>query len=96
MAQEVQLCSRTKILPTPVLQENLVTSALALHHPNLNQPVAFLDGIFIPPLLQILKSNPTVLHVLSSWKSCISEELALQVLQWLWQRKILISFKQTI
>jgi len=87
----IQLCDQTQFLPTPVLQETKVSLQFALHHPILEQPVAYLGNQSIVPLLKKVRPKQTVDDIISQWKTIISPDLSQQIFQWLWQHKILIA-----
>jgi len=89
----VKLCPNTQILPTPLLQGDFVVSAPAMHHPNLDQPVAFLGGVDVVPLIGNLGPKHTIYEIISSWEPIVSMALSQQIVDWLWQHGILVHAK---
>jgi hypothetical protein len=88
--QAVKLCSKAAFLATPILKETFVGSQLALHHPKLDRPVAFLGNQSIVPLLKQIKSEESIEAIIAHWKSEISPDLGKQIVQWLWQHEVLV------
>ncbi len=86
----VQLCPEAQFLSTPVMQDDFIVSLPALHHPGLQQPVAYLGGVYIVSLLEQLQSEMAVQEITSLWAMNLSDELSLSILEWLWQHRILI------
>jgi flavin-dependent dehydrogenase len=87
----LSLSPLTEITSVPVLLGDLIGSAQAVHHPNLDHPVAFLGGTPIEPLLAGLREPASVDSVLSRWSLLTSPSRASAALSWFWSRGILES-----
>jgi hypothetical protein len=73
----LRLSPAVKILPTPCMVGNRIEMRLAVHHPNLRRPVAYLGGIELAPLL-------------SQWPSELPAERAGALASWLVSNEILV------
>lgn len=89
--QTLQLSPEAKILPTPVLGSTVVENKPALHHPNLDRPVAFLGGENIVKLLARIESGQSASAIQGLWEPLVEVELGKQIINWLWDRRILVS-----
>lgn len=89
LSQLLQLSKQAKILSIPIMQEQIIVSAPALHHPSLDRPVAYVGGKNIVSLLLDLQKGCSAETLLQAWGKRMTQELSLQILSWLWSREIL-------
>ncbi|MCG7868786.1 MAG: NAD(P)/FAD-dependent oxidoreductase [Candidatus Thiodiazotropha taylori] len=88
--QEISICPKVRFLPTPILKEHFIVIEPALYHPTLKRPVAFLGGQKIVPLLTAASGTFTPHQLLRIWQNQLSQFLAKQIIEWLWEKKILV------
>jgi hypothetical protein len=86
----VRLSDNARIEPTPTIQGQTIVSMAGLHHSSLDRPVVYLDEVELVPLLRQLRSGQTVRSIVESWSEDLSVELSWKVIQWLWDRSILV------
>jgi flavin-dependent dehydrogenase len=86
----VELSRMVKIEGTPIIQGDIVVSAAALHHCALDRPVAFLDDVDIVPLLSRVRPGQTIEAIVQGWSEQLTADLSWRIMQWLWQRKIVV------
>jgi len=86
----IQLSDTAKIEKTPTLEGEIIASRPALHHRTLNRPVAYFDGVEIVPLLNRVRPGQQARAVVESWSERVSSEHGWKIMQWLWDRKILV------
>lgn len=86
----IRLSEQAEIISLPVMKEDLIVSAPALRHPLLDRPVAFVGGTEIIPLLKRVRSGQTIGSLIKDWSSSILPSLSFEIVNWLWQRKILV------
>jgi hypothetical protein len=67
-----------------------IEPALVLQHPNLQRPVANMQGVSLAPLLQQLNAPTSASQIMAHWSSSLGRDRAWGILRWLWQNRILI------
>jgi len=90
VTQKVRVCPNAKIIATPVMKDKWIETAAALHHPALNRPVAFLGGKNLEMLFHYFKDEQTIFEILDRWKEFMPKSLGKQIIQWLWEKQVLI------
>lgn len=90
VTQKLQVCPLTQIISTPVMKDQWIEMAPALHHPALSRPVAFLAGKNLDLLFHYLKKEQTIPDILDSWKSLVPSDSGNQIIQWLWENHVLL------
>ncbi len=93
-SHRIQLSSQAKIHPMPVMQHEMISIAPALHHPSLKRPIAYLGGKDIISLLGELKQGESAETLISTWSVKMPSNQALEILSWLWSRKIFIPYEE--
>lgn len=73
----------TTIVTVPGVCEDLIISVQALKHPRLDRPVAYLDGVFLAPLLAVLGDGDTASEVIQRWTAIVPAARALSILRWM-------------
>jgi hypothetical protein len=79
----VQLSSNVRIVRVPVLSGAMITLAPALDHPALEEPVGFLGGIALAPLVAGLRAPVASNGVISLWALRMDADVARGVLGWM-------------
>ncbi len=92
----VRLCEATRIIQTPVMQDTYVVYHPALTHPALDRPVAFLHGVALAPLLYAVNPGQRVRDILALWSQDLPRSRAVEILQWLWTKGILVPFQEKV
>lgn len=75
---------------TPVVEGDIITSHLALCHPQLERPVAFLHGVAIVPLLAAIDGQRSAADVLTAWLDVTTRDAGRDILRWLWMNGIVV------
>jgi flavin-dependent dehydrogenase len=86
----IELSSQLEFVDLPCIEGHLVTIKTALRHPSLDEPLAFLGGWEIAPLLKRLGCGLTSVQVAQSWSNQISVKSAFALIAWLIDRGILV------
>jgi hypothetical protein len=89
-ATPVELSRELEFVETPCLQGDFVSVASALHHPRLENPLVFLGGRELAPLLQALPPGHTPLQIAQSWSSRMPLESSMAIAGWLVTHGILV------
>jgi 2-polyprenyl-6-methoxyphenol hydroxylase-like FAD-dependent oxidoreductase len=88
-AATVRLSARASVMETPSIVQDEICPRLAVSHPNLGRPVAFVRGVELGPLLEMVPRISTLGTLMSLWSRRVSPDEALHVATWLWERQIL-------
>jgi flavin-dependent dehydrogenase len=86
----VALSDTATIEKTPVMDGDIIVPAFALRAGTLERPLAFLDGIEIVPLLRQVEFGRPARAIVQSWSERVPVQLGWKIMQWLWQRKIVV------
>jgi flavin-dependent dehydrogenase len=86
----IRLSDMAKIEKTPAIQGEFIASMPALRHRNLGRPVTYVGNVEIVPLLRRIQFGRTAQSVVQSWSERASVEDSWKILQWLWDRKIIV------
>ncbi len=87
--QPLRLAADAQIRPTPIIDHDRIRQRPALHHPVLERPVAFLEGVELTPLLQQVTGDARA--VLTAWAASIPPQQGGRILAWLLQRGIVVA-----
>jgi hypothetical protein len=90
-ATGVGLSRQLEFVDLPCIDGDFVTLKLAVRHPGLEGPVAYLGGQELAPLLRGLPIGLTPLQIARSWSDRISLESGLAIAGWMLNRGILVS-----
>ena len=85
----VRLSNSARFTDEPCIVDDHICPRAALTHPNLDRPVAFLDGVALWPLLHVALSSRDVRGLIDLWSARIPPCKARQIVQWLLDRRIL-------
>jgi flavin-dependent dehydrogenase len=72
----------------PCIVGDCIDVRRALHAPGLSRPLAFVDGVAIAPLLEVLDARPTWRSLISAWSEHVPAVTAERVAAWLWTRRV--------
>jgi flavin-dependent dehydrogenase len=86
----IELSASARIEKTATIEGEIIVARLALHHQALQRPVAYLDGVEIAPLLNRIRPGQCAQAVVQSWSEHVPSESGWKMMQWLWERKILV------
>jgi flavin-dependent dehydrogenase len=89
-ATPVELSRELEFVATPCLQGDFVSVASALHHPRLANPLVFLGGRELAPLLKTLPPGRTPLQIAQSWSNRMPLESGMAIAGWLVTHGILV------
>jgi hypothetical protein len=71
------------MIEVPVLSDSIISTTLALSHPRLEQPVAYLGGILLAPLISGLVDGLASEQVLTRWAERVPRHIALRIFRWM-------------
>jgi flavin-dependent dehydrogenase len=86
----LRLSAALELELVPSIEGNFVSQHLALRHPALEHPVAFLGGVAIAPLLEVLQRKVSVAQILYRWSQTVPLAKCWQILEWLYQREMIV------
>jgi flavin-dependent dehydrogenase len=89
-ATRVELSQRLEFVELPCIDGDFVTVKLALRHPNLERPAAYLGGWELAPLLRRLPAGSTPMRIAQSWSDKIPLQSGLAIAGWLLNNGILV------
>ena len=89
--QAIALSSSATLIEAACLQGQFVVRKQCLTHPHLREPIAYVDGLFLAPMLRVLAEAQPAAHVIAAWSSLCSPGKGLALLGWLWQRQIAVA-----
>jgi len=90
----IRLSKALQIVETPVLSGSVIRPALALTHPRLEQPIAYLGGIALAPLAADLADGLTSEQLLTRWTERMPLQTACYIFRWMWAYGILETVQQ--
>jgi flavin-dependent dehydrogenase len=85
----VTLAAEAELVATPCIVGDFVAMRSALCHPRLDEPVAFVAGCELAPLLRQLRAGMTARDVMQCWSRQIAPRSALAVVGWLLETGVL-------
>ena len=86
----VELSREAAFVKTPCLGGDFVGLALAVSHPGLAGPVAYLAGFALTPLLRGLPAGRTPLEIARAWTDRMPLESGLAIAGWLVNHGVLV------
>lgn len=73
----------------PILKGDFITPAMALSHPDIERPIAFVEHIELVPLIELLTPGDTLEDIVEKWSHRIPAQNSLRLLNWLWQHRLI-------
>ncbi len=86
---KVYVSKATRFIETSCIADDEIQSCLALSHPNLDRPVAFLAGIHVTRLLEVVQQGGNLESLLTSWSTQIPRESVVSTAAWFLSKGIL-------
>lgn len=88
--QPIALSGQTSLVLAPCLVGSLVKLLECVDHANLPEPIAFVAGVHLTPLLRCVARPAPAREVLTVWSASVaSDHLAYSLLAWAWRFDIL-------
>jgi hypothetical protein len=94
LPSNVRLSDALQIVDAPVLSGSVIRPALALSHPRLEQPIAYLGGIALAPLAADLADGLTREQLLTRWTERMPLQTACYIFKWMCAYGILEGVQQ--
>jgi hypothetical protein len=85
----VRISENTQLGHEPCIVNDRIQTRLAIVHPSFDRPVAFIDGIEVGPLLEMVSSTPELGRLVARWSDCLVPEKAWHIAAWLLNARIL-------
>jgi hypothetical protein len=89
LERRVALAAAAELVATPCLVGDFVAMRDALRHPRLEEPVAFVAGHELAPLLRQFRPGMTVRDVVHCWSDRIAIDSAVRLTAWMWHAGVL-------
>lgn len=89
--QILTLSGQVSFVDAACLQGQLVVRRRCLLHPSLAEPIAYVDGILLEPMLRILAEAQPASQVIAAWTSVCPPARAISLLAWLWRHRIAVA-----
>jgi len=80
-----------ELVRVPCIDSEFVSEKAAVRHPSLEEPIAFLDGTELAPLLQRVRVPATRQELAQAWTSQLPFDRALALVDWLTTRGLLVA-----
>lgn len=87
----LRFCDDVRLQTEPCIIDDMIQAQLALHHPKLPRPIAFVENEALFPRLHLLQQSQTLHQVLTHLSNDISIAKAQKIITWLWQRGVVES-----
>ena len=87
--QPVAVDSTVRIEPEPCVVGDLIELRRAINHPNLADPVAFVEGIEVSNLLGRVTRGSKAESVVRDWRACVGSDSAIRIFSWAWRNRLI-------
>lgn len=87
----LRLSPRVEIVELPCVVDRFIEARLAVRHPSLAAPVAYLGEVELAPLLRCVRGGMTPRDLARSWVPRVPPRNGLAIAQWLVSRGLLVS-----
>lgn len=87
----ISLAGEARFAATPCIVGDFVATRTALHHPRLDEPVAFVGGHELAPLLGGMRPGITAGELVTSWSGRIALRPALAIVGWMLETGVLVA-----
>jgi flavin-dependent dehydrogenase len=88
-AQPIIRSQDATICDTAIVDGDVIDLRPAVHHANLDRPLAWLGGVAVAPLLAALDEPLTLRDIVARWSRIIDPHTADRIARWLLRRRIL-------
>jgi flavin-dependent dehydrogenase len=75
---------------TPCVTGDLIRDVVAVAHPSLERPVAFVKDIEVAPLLRVMARGGTVVEILRRWSPFVSPQGGLEIIDWMHRSGVIV------
>ncbi len=89
--QLLMLSKRVTFVEAPCLIDGLVVRERCLFHPNLDEPIAFVGGLALRPMIKAFAERTTAAQIVTLWSSLCTPEKAVDLLRWFWRHQIAVA-----
>lgn len=89
-ADPVGLSRQIAFVDTPCMDGDFISVRQAVSHPQLDEPVAYLGGWELAPLLASVRAGMTPLDIARAWSDRVPLRPALQIASWMLERGLLV------
>jgi flavin-dependent dehydrogenase len=89
LLSRIKISATTQLVEHPCILGNEICSRPALIHPGLHRPIAFLGGVEIGTLLDMVRWSTDLGRLLQLWSNRMSPGQAIRVASWLLNKQIL-------
>ena len=89
MDTTVRVSYDAQLAEEPCIVDDQIQVQTVLRHPNLDRPLAFVDGISVSRLLEVVPANPDLRRLLALWSNQVSSQSAHRIAFWLINNGIL-------
>ena len=86
----LQRATHVRIAPTACVTDGRIERIRAIHGRDASEPVAFVDGVAVAPLLDRVPTAIRAGDLLLDWAGTIGTRTALSLLSWAWRKEILV------
>jgi hypothetical protein len=80
---QVRLTPSVRFVQVPCVVGDVIEPRLAVTHPALSRPLAFLAGVEIAPLLRVVPLAQNLGHLFILWSSRVAPEVSARLIDWL-------------
>ena len=89
-ADTVELSPRVALVDVPCIDGDFITVKQAVSHPTLDEPVAYVGGWELGPLLADVRAGMTALDLARAWTDRMSLRTAVQIASWMLEHGLVI------
>jgi hypothetical protein len=90
LPSRLAVSSQLRIVDIPLLVGDGIVRGKAISHPALRQPVAFLGGIPVLPLLAMVREETATATIVDRWARCLSRDVARASVNWMYAAGLLV------
>lgn len=87
--QRICVSDQTRLVLAPCLTGSLVKRLECVEHAGLAEPVAFVGGVYFPPLLRHATYPMPAREIMAAWSTMVTPKQAWSLLGWAWRNTIL-------
>jgi hypothetical protein len=87
--QTICVSGQTSLVLAPCLTGSLVKRLECVQHASLAEPVAFVAGVYLPPLVRRANHRMPARDIMAAWSTMVTTEQAWSLLGWAWRNAIL-------
>lgn len=86
----LRLSALARLMDISAATNNRISVEVALTHPSLERPIAYLGDYPIAPLLRELQEGRTAETIIRSWSRSLPLSTSIRILEWLWKHGIIV------